>query len=149
MVTHNPKFYLKELFAHCHSYEISKAMLDHEIMDNLFRLGQVLTVARYLINDLHKLDKDLVEIPIVINSGYRDFAHNNRVGGSPGSDHLYGRAVDIYCPYLEDMFNILKTYFDYNQIIRYDSFIHYSLPKHVDNRHQILDRRNYVPQTNV
>ncbi len=33
--------------------------------------------------------------PITVNSGYRTPEHNGRVGGSPGSQHLYGRAADI------------------------------------------------------
>ena len=33
--------------------------------------------------------------PIIINSGYRCAAHNNRVGGARESHHKYGRAADI------------------------------------------------------
>ena len=33
--------------------------------------------------------------PIIITSGYRTAAHNAAVGGSPKSQHLYGKAADI------------------------------------------------------
>jgi uncharacterized protein YcbK (DUF882 family) len=33
--------------------------------------------------------------PVRINSGCRCAAHNKRVGGSPGSQHVYGNAADF------------------------------------------------------
>lgn len=33
--------------------------------------------------------------PVYINSAYRTASHNKAVGGSPTSQHLYGRAADI------------------------------------------------------
>lgn len=36
------------------------------------------------------------QFPFKINSGYRTEAHNSSVGGSAGSMHKSGRAVDIY-----------------------------------------------------
>jgi uncharacterized protein YcbK (DUF882 family) len=46
---------------------------------------------------LSKLDKarDIADIPFIITSGYRTKKHNDEVGGSPTSSHLYGWAVDI------------------------------------------------------
>ena len=46
---------------------------------------------------LDMLDKarEIAGVPFVINSGYRTYAHNKRVGGSPTSSHLKGFAVDI------------------------------------------------------
>jgi uncharacterized protein YcbK (DUF882 family) len=51
------------------------------------------------------LDGELVErmqalrerlgTPIIITSGYRTPAHNMKVGGSPKSQHLLGKAADI------------------------------------------------------
>lgn len=34
-------------------------------------------------------------VPVTINSGYRTVPHNKKVGGSPKSQHLYGKAADI------------------------------------------------------
>ena len=56
-------------------------------------------------SDEIKIDDELVEKlqilrsyynkPLVINSGYRTNAHNTKVGGSPNSQHLLGKACDI------------------------------------------------------
>ena len=43
---------------------------------------------------VERLRREL-EIPLVITSGYRTKAHNKRVGGSKGSYHMKGMAVDI------------------------------------------------------
>lgn len=34
-------------------------------------------------------------VPVTINSGCRCVSHNKAVGGASGSQHVYGRAVDI------------------------------------------------------
>lgn len=39
--------------------------------------------------------RDSVGRPIRVNSGYRCQAYNRRIGGSPGSQHMTGRAADI------------------------------------------------------
>lgn len=48
---------------------------------------------------LEKLDacRGLAGVPFRITSSYRTPAKNRRVGGSPGSLHLKGRAVDVTC----------------------------------------------------
>jgi uncharacterized protein YcbK (DUF882 family) len=35
------------------------------------------------------------DAPVIINSACRCRAHNSNIGGSPKSQHLYGRAADI------------------------------------------------------
>ena len=48
---------------------------------------------------LEKLDlaRDIAGFPLIINSGYRSVAHNEKVNGSRNSSHLLGLAVDIHC----------------------------------------------------
>ena len=48
---------------------------------------------------LEKLDtcRHLAGVPFHITSSYRTPEKNRRVGGSPGSMHLKGRAVDVLC----------------------------------------------------
>lgn len=36
--------------------------------------------------------------PVVVVSGYRSAAWNQRVGGAPNSQHLRGEAADLHCP---------------------------------------------------
>lgn len=39
--------------------------------------------------------RDIVGVPVIVNSAYRDPAYNKKVGGAPSSQHLFGRAFDI------------------------------------------------------
>lgn len=44
----------------------------------------------------HLLEPLRAEVgPMVVLSGYRSVAHNEAVGGAPGSKHIYGLAADI------------------------------------------------------
>lgn len=47
-----------------------------------------------LLQKLQKL-RDTLDKPILINSGYRTLEYNKKVGGSPKSQHMEGKAVDI------------------------------------------------------
>ena len=51
-------------------------------------------VDRDLVISLQEL-REAYGAPIAIRSGYRDPAHNKKVGGATGSQHLYGRAADL------------------------------------------------------
>lgn len=42
--------------------------------------------------------RDFIGFPIYINSAYRSPSHNKKVGGSPNSQHLLGKAADIQMP---------------------------------------------------
>ena len=42
-----------------------------------------------------QLFRDYVDAPVVINSGFRCITHNVEIGGTQGSQHTFGRAVDI------------------------------------------------------
>ena len=42
--------------------------------------------------------RDQLEIPMIVNSGYRCEQHNLDVGGVPGSYHLKGTAADFHFP---------------------------------------------------
>lgn len=77
------------------------------------RDGQIQLSANFRVNefackdgtDTILIDDDMVAIlqkirnyfgkPVNINSAYRTTNHNNKNGGSPTSQHLYGRAADI------------------------------------------------------
>lgn len=51
-------------------------------------------VPRELVRGLEEY-RELVGGPVVVVSGYRDKAHNTKVGGAKSSQHLYGNAVDL------------------------------------------------------
>lgn len=42
--------------------------------------------------------REAVGAPIVIGSAYRTLSHNKAVGGARGSQHVEGRALDLYPP---------------------------------------------------
>ena len=42
--------------------------------------------------------RDRVGAPVNITSGYRSPEYNKRIGGSPNSQHILGRAADIKVP---------------------------------------------------
>lgn len=42
--------------------------------------------------------REILGLPLIINSGYRCPVHNKRVGGVPNSYHTQGLAADIRCP---------------------------------------------------
>lgn len=51
-------------------------------------------VSPELVHRLQQL-RDYLGVPIRVTSGYRDPAHNKRVGGAPSSRHMSGEAADI------------------------------------------------------
>lgn len=67
------------------------------------------------------LNKDLLRVlyvvrlntgvPMIITSGIRSVEHNNLVGGVSNSEHLYGDAVDIFCPTSKYRYDVLKELF--------------------------------------
>lgn len=85
---------------------------------------------------------------LAINSGYRCEELNRLVGGVPNSQHMLGQAADIRCAsitkdnekYLEEVEKFAKEYLNYDQLIRYDTFIHISYNA-LRNRRQYVDKR--------
>lgn len=71
-----------------------------EIFDNLI----------YTLERL-QLVRNLLGVPVLINSGYRNAAVNKRVGGAQNSDHSVGLAVDFRAPTFKNG--------DINQIVQF------------------------------
>ena len=102
---------------------------------------------RYSQNTLYGNKSD--DIPIIINSGYRSEEVNRKCGGSKGSNHLTGCAVDIKCYGPEQMIRMSGilldiadgTKRDFDELILEKRgttyWIHFAVrPK--DNRRKIL-----------
>ena len=94
--------------------------------------------------------------PTTINSGYRGPELNKAVGGSSKSQHCKGEAADLQCHNNLELFNIIKDYLVFDQLI-YEhtgptgpAWVHVSYKKE-GNRGQILQaismggRTQYVP----
>jgi len=69
--------------------------------------------------------RDKVGRPVIILSGYRNPSYNRKVGGSPGSRHLLGKAADIVVPgySVEELARISRE-IGFTGIGLYNSFVH-------------------------
>lgn len=74
------------------------------------------TPTKLQISELTRLCKDILEPirqkagkPIIISSGFRCKALNERIGGAKNSDHMYACAADIKCKGMtvKDLFDII------------------------------------------
>jgi uncharacterized protein YcbK (DUF882 family) len=92
---------------------------------------------------LQLLDKcrELAGVPFVITSSYRSPSKNRRVGGSVGSMHLYGRAVDIECPDGATRWKIVKAAMSLGLSV---GVMRSAL--HLDNREGIPTMFDYYPR---
>ena len=59
--------------------------------------GKPWFVSTNLVNLVQAL-RSSMNMPIRINSGYRDYAYNKAIGGAKNSKHMLGIAVDIAIP---------------------------------------------------
>lgn len=92
---------------------------------------------------IHVLDPLKEQYPdLKITSGYRCKRLNNNLGGVHNSQHLIGEAADIYCSDLNGLERSIKSK-AYDQLIRYDTFIHVSY-NIFTNRYQYLDYREHL-----
>jgi len=91
--------------------------------------------------------RDLIGKPIVVTSGYRCPEHNNAIGGSAGSQHLYGQAADIQCeretPEALAVFAEEIPYFRTGGIGIYDHHVHVDVREGAARWHNRTER----PQT--
>ena len=82
-----------------------------------------------LLERLQRL-RDLAEKPVIVNSGYRNPAYNEKVGGSPTSRHLMGEAADVRVPGLHpDEVAQLAREAGFTGIGIYRSFTHVDVRK--------------------
>lgn len=55
----------------------------------------IVLIHQYLIDALETIRTAAGNRAITINSGYRTYSHNRKIGGASASYHLYGLAADI------------------------------------------------------
>lgn len=63
--------------------------------------------------------------PLIINSAYRTKEHNTAVGGTSNSQHLYGKAADIYISgvTMKEIADFAKA-IDFRGVGTYKNFVH-------------------------
>lgn len=86
-----------------------------------------------LANQLQIL-RNVIGKPIRINSGYRSYKHNLKIGGSFNSQHLLGKAADIVVYGLDpfEVAEIIEGLISNGDMLQgglglYDSFVHYDI----------------------
>jgi len=98
---------------------------------------------KYLVENILDPLRDMINEPIIINSGYRSPMVNKSIGGVPSSQHVKGEAADIECSDNAKLFNLIKNNFLFDQLIwekgdnKQPSWVHVSLKK-TGNRKEIL-----------
>ena len=118
----SPHFTLGEVTKSSHA-EICN-IPSHVAIENLKRVCAWLEELRRRYNERYVFSRNVeggmrnensweVEVPIVINSGYRSPQLNKKVGGSPTSNHLTGCAVDIRVAGIEQAMRYAVILMDY------------------------------------
>ena len=112
-------------------------------IDNVPDFGQVRNLdnlVKYVLNPC----RQYIDRAIYIHSGYRSKRLNAIVGGVPTSQHLDGKAADITTRYNKsdnELFKFIVDKMDFDQCIRYKTFIHISY-NGKENRNQVIDKVN-------
>lgn len=120
-------------------------------IDNKTDNFAILRNLRYTALQIQKV-RDLLEHPIIITSGYRCEELNETVGGSSGSYHLIGQAVDFICPKFGTPNEIIKAIQESNIIVdqciaeyTYDAdWVHISFLKQPRNSFLIYQNDKYI-----
>lgn len=103
-------------------YSIFNHPVHFKYVYNIGKLSATLDQIRYYIG-----------CPLFINSGYRCPELNKMVGGAKNSNHLKGLAADITTRLrsvdvkLYEYIKANKSYYNINEVILYDTFIHVSI----------------------
>ena len=104
--------------------ELDNTPNDMNVIRNLVRLSEFLQIIR---NEL--------QLPIIVNSGYRSKEVNEAVGGVLSSYHVKGLAADIKCADMDKLLAVLHSHLmDIDQLgIYYNSttqlWFHVGLPE--------------------
>lgn len=71
--------------------------------------------------------RDILGVPFTPNSAYRSIEHNKKIGGSPNSQHCYGKAFDIPIKdnkMSRDVIKKVARVVGFNGIGDYATFVH-------------------------
>lgn len=97
-----------------------------------------------LVNNVLQPARNILNMQIKINSGYRSPAVNTKVKGSKTSRHMKGEAADLDCADNAKLFNIIRDIIkNYDQLINENNFswIHVSYCKG-NNRREVLEYKD-------
>jgi len=67
--------------------------------------------------------RDLLGVPVLVSSGYRSPAVNQRIGGSTRSQHMDGLAVDFTAPSYGTPYKVARAIMEHASLVKYDQLI--------------------------
>ena len=97
------------------------------------------------VNVLQPL-REIINVPIFINSGFRSFDVNAAVGGRFNSQHLEGKATDFIVPSMNliDVFNIVLQKLSFDQLIyEFGKWIHVSWNSETNRKDVMISKKFY------
>lgn len=97
------------------------------------------------VNVLQPL-REIINVPIFINSGFRSFDVNAAVGGKFNSQHLEGKASDfvVHSMNLMDVFNIILNKLSFDQLIyEFGKWIHVSWNGELNRKEVMISKKVY------
>lgn len=97
------------------------------------------------VNVLQPL-REIIAVPIFINSGFRSFDVNAAVGGKFNSQHLEGKAADLVVPSMNlvDAFNIVLQRLAFDLLIyEFGKWIHVSWNGEKNRSEVLLSKKVY------
>ncbi len=95
------------------------------------------------VNVLQPL-REIIAVPIFINSGFRSFDVNAAVGGKFNSQHLEGKAADFIVPSMNlvDVFNIILQKLSFDQLIyEFGKWIHVSWNGELNRKDVMISKK--------
>ena len=111
-----------------------KLNIDNRIEKSEY-ISNICNLVEYVLQPL----RDYLGVPIHINSGYRCKELNRVVGGVYNSQHMTGKAADIVCKDLSKAMKWIIESKKFDQVIRYNDFIHVSYDT-FNNRKQVIHK---------
>ena len=126
-------FTLKEFL-----YSKTAGSLGIENVPDFEQVRNLDNLVKYILNPC----RQYIGTAIYVNSGYRSKQLNTIVGGVPKSQHIEGKAADITTLHDKadaDLFKFIVDKIDFDQCIRYKTFIHVSY-NGKSNRNQVIDK---------
>ena len=119
-------------------------------INNKIKDGFIRDNIKALVDNILQPLRDKWGGPLFINSGYRCLQLNKAVGGVPTSQHCLGQASDVACTDPIALARLAKKMrLDYDQMIIYPSFVHFSYQKDGNNRQQVLYSSKYNGPKNI
>lgn len=115
--------------------EMTKTSSNLDNTPNEIQLDNLKALVEFILDPI----REIYGKPITVNSGYRSMLVNRRAGGTYSSQHKLGQAADITCDDNKKLFEIIKEYCKFDQLINERNYrwIHVSYNKN-KNRNEIL-----------